>query len=266
MSNVHNIFLTGAGSGIGAHLYAGLREAGHRVFGVGLNGPDLRVNLLQNEDLRPSTGTMAQALNKAWEKMGSVDAVLCNAGLYTPQKLAEAGGDHWLHNRKIIALNLEVPLELTRVWWDRCLAFHDEDAPPPGGLYRMLYTGSMASALPMRHSAAYNASKAGLIAAMRGYAREITPPADAAGPRPFLGVINPGWVAGTEMDKGAYQGLMDLTGMDADEAREYMISKTPLRRPVTTDEVTRAFLAALELPEACSGLCLDMPSASGQRS
>src|SRR5690625_5072258 len=74
--------VTGAASGIGAATAKQLREAGHVVIGVDLQGTDI------DADLSNETGRKAMAAAVAKKTAGKIDAIVAVAGVSTMSPLA----------------------------------------------------------------------------------------------------------------------------------------------------------------------------------
>ncbi|MGH8446920.1 MAG: SDR family NAD(P)-dependent oxidoreductase [Solimonas sp.] len=161
--------VTGAASGIGREIAKALAARGAAVLVNDLQGADTTV-----EDIRRAGGTaLADAtpvgdfaagrviVAQALAAFGHLDIVVNNAGTSAPGPLDEADEAQYL---RVLHVNLLGALAVTRAAWG---------AMRRRGYGRVLNIASNA-ALGQGHSAAYAASKGGLIALTKDNAREGT--------------------------------------------------------------------------------------------
>ncbi len=101
---------------------------------------------------------------------------------------------------------------------------------------------SNAANVAMRHSLAYNCSKAAANMAVKQMAREI-PPAEQM----IFGVA-PNKLQGTPMSKAIEKKVMEMRGWTAEQAHEYQIEALPARME-TDPEALAVFISTLMLDE-----------------
>jgi NAD(P)-dependent dehydrogenase (short-subunit alcohol dehydrogenase family) len=239
------ILLTGASYGLGKHLRDDFLKAGHRVTGIGIEGPDVVCDF--TNFCQP--GRSQEILNVIAER-GPYDIVINNAGTmrlswfkhYKQQDLMES-----------LYVNLVAPIMIMqRVYLEQIFL-----SPPFGGFWRFVNITSMAVKQPGRACVGYNASKAGLECAVRGLARELANNAF------ILSSVAPCIIEGTAMQERGMLHLIGARGMTPTEAEAYQTSN-PLGRRASLEEIARVVkFAAFELPQAMSGTTLYVPAATG---
>lgn len=104
---------------------------------------------------------VAGAARVVLDRLGPPDVVVHNAGIVERANLAELDDDSW---DRQLEINLSAPFRLTRALLPAMLA---------RGSGRILFVSSIAAHLGSLRQAAYNASKAGLVALMRCLAEEL---------------------------------------------------------------------------------------------
>ena len=70
------VLVTGASSGIGRAVYAGLKKIGHEVCGVSDKGPDFRLDFYHSD----SVSVLAEYLSEIWQN--GFSAAILNAGVF----------------------------------------------------------------------------------------------------------------------------------------------------------------------------------------
>src|SRR5262249_41446154 len=110
---------------------------------------------------------------------------------------------------------------------------------------RILYIGSTAPKVGFYYTAAYAASKHGLLGLARSLAMEI------ATKGPTVNVVCPGWTE-TDMAEDPVRNIVERAGRSAAEARKELERMSPSRRFVTPDEVAAVVLFLLS--DAASGV------------
>jgi NAD(P)-dependent dehydrogenase (short-subunit alcohol dehydrogenase family) len=220
--------VTGASQGIGAAVAQRLSAAGHRValtarrrealegVAAGLPGQSLVVPA----DLADPDAADA-VLSQVESQWGVVDVLVLNAGASTSAPLARTTDEDW---QRMLDLNLTAPF--------RCLR-----RAVPGmveqGWGRVVVVASITSLVGSPYIAAYTASKHGVLGLVRSAAAEL------AGQGVTVNAVCPGYVD-TPMTDTNVERIAGTTGRSADEAREALARKQPIRRLVTTDEVAEA--------------------------
>lgn len=157
------VLVTGGGSGIGRAVAEHLLRAGARVAIAGRRRERLealasrwpgRVEVLPTDLARPEEA--ASLLGRAAEGLGGVDGLVCAAGIARHQR---PGAIEEEALRAQLEVNLVAPLRLGEAAL--------EILEPGGGV---VFVASNLAHRPLLTSAAYSASKAGLLAAMRALA------------------------------------------------------------------------------------------------
>ena len=239
------VLITGASRGIGAEAAKLAQTAGARIL-AHASAPSAKAHKLVSEgvvaeedllfeDLSAS-GAGARLLSAAVARAGRLDAVVNNAGVYLPASLAgdqTAWDEGW---NKTLAVNLKAPADICRA----AVAHFREHK---GG--RIINIASRAG-----HRgdgvdfAVYAASKAGLIAMTKTYARALS------GENILFYVVAPGWVE------------TRMTPEDI-EKRKNAVSEIPLGRVAQPNEV--AAMIVFLLSDACrsaTGSTFDINGAS----
>jgi NAD(P)-dependent dehydrogenase (short-subunit alcohol dehydrogenase family) len=217
--------VTGAGSGIGAAVAAALAERGDRVACADIDGGAAEVvaaalpeGLAVTADVSDEAdcGRMVEA---TVDRFGDLDAVVACAGVEIGGHALETDADAF---RRVLEVNLTGSFLTAR---EAARAMRDRGH---GGA--IVLVGSIVSQIALAGSAAYAASKGGVLMLGRALAVDLAP----LGIR--VNVIGPG-VTDTPMSAGS---LADP------ERREALMGRTPLRRPAEPREVAAvaAFLTA----------------------
>lgn len=225
------VVVTGAARGIGAAIAAHLARCGATVAAIDRDPAPLRdaVAALAGEghvavdvDLADPEAARRAAL-EAVERLGGLDALVNNAGIFEKVPLEDISVEQW---DRMIAINCRAPLVLMQA----CLA-----ALSASGRGRIVSITSMGAKLPAPLEAHYAASKAALMALTRAAAtewgnRQIT-----------VNAVSPGYVL-TEMG-AADRSAAEVAAWSA---------RSPLGRLAGTDDV--AAVVAFLLSEQASYL------------
>ena len=209
--------VTGGTSGIGAATSRRFLEEGARVVSIALAGeepvPGLAAAL--EADVADSAQVEA-AFEAADEVIGGVDVLVANAGISIRHPFLEIAPEEW---RRVVAVNLEGTFLCAQAAARRMVA---------GGGGAILMTASTNGLVAHPLYAAYNASKAGVIALARTMALELAPTVR-------VNAVCPGYVL-TPMQEAEYTPEM-LREVDA---------RIPLGRHARPEEVAAlfAFLAS----------------------
>ena len=226
--------ITGGGSGIGAATARRLAAAGYGVCVSGRRREPLEVVAAETGGLAvvadTSDATSARAaVDAAVDRFGGLDVLVCNAGTGASGAVADQTPERWA---TVVDTNLTGAFLL-------CKAALPHLVRSRGSAVTV---SSLAGLRAGPESAAYGASKAGLIMLTQSIALDYGP----------LGVrancVCPGWVrtamADSEMDE-----LAARTGGDREDAYALTHELVPLRRPGTPEEVAEA-IAWLASPAA----------------
>ncbi|HSL10858.1 MAG TPA: glucose 1-dehydrogenase [Actinomycetota bacterium] len=224
--------VTGGGSGIGAATARRLADEGAAVALVGRREDRLRAaadpigGLAVPADVADPASADA-VVERTVEHLGGIDVVVVNAGVGFGGSVADVTDDHW---RTTLDVNLTAAMRLVR-------AAVPSLAERPGAAIVLVSSVSGVVAAPS--SAAYVASKAGLIALASSMAVDLAPRGIRAN------AVVPGWIR-TEMGDDAVTELRDDGRRTLDEAYEVATAAIPLRRAAAPEEVAAciAFLAS----------------------
>jgi NAD(P)-dependent dehydrogenase (short-subunit alcohol dehydrogenase family) len=164
--------ITGASSGIGAHLARVFARAGAKVV-LGARRVD-RISALASEigaaalpvamDVTDEASIIA-AFDAAEERFGTVDTVLANAGIAEAGRAIDLTADQV---RRVIDTNFTSVYLTAREAARRMIAAGSKQS----GRGRIVLTGSITAELTGQGDAAYGASKAGVVHLGRQLARE----------------------------------------------------------------------------------------------
>ena len=192
-------------------------------------------------DLATAAGAR-EAVDTAIAKLGGLDIVVNNAGIFEHHPPARCDYEAWqVAWRRTLSVNLEGP---ANVCW--CAARHMID----NGGGRIVNVGSRGAFRGEPDSPAYGASKAGLHAMSQSLAVALAPYGIA------VGVVAPGFV---ETD-------MTATLLDGDEG-DAIRAQSPLGRVARPDEVAGAVLyLASDAAAFATGAIVDVNGASYLRS
>lgn len=224
--------VTGAGRGIGRATAELLAAGGAEVMATARSEAELASLGLAYRvaDLGTREGC-EYAVSETEAQFGRIDILVCNHGIGSAHERVvwEQDPDLWDETMNI---NLDGPFHLTRL----ALA-----GMVDRGYGRCVYTSSTAGLVAEPHSAAYNASKHGLIGLMRSVAL------DAGAHDVTANAVLPGWVRTEMAERSARQEAHDRD-LSIDEVWRERESWYPPKRVVTPEEVaeTILFLASEE--------------------
>jgi NAD(P)-dependent dehydrogenase (short-subunit alcohol dehydrogenase family) len=240
-----NVLVTGASSGLGACLVRIFRASGeHTVLGT-THDRDLTVRnpelLLFKADSFVQHTAQVLAKKVAIQFDGRVDVLINNIGENDIRPFEEVTPEFLRH---LMTVNFETPVFLTQAF----LPFFSTPAT-------VINIVSDAAWRPMRHSLAYNCSKAALDMATKQLARELTKPRGIS----FIG-IRPGKMGGTHMSTYIDRRVQQVRGWSADEAVDYfkMNSLTGLEFRPEDVAVLIYNIATNIIARNMSGACLDL--------
>ena len=150
--------VTGASQGIGAGIVEALRKAGARVIGLDRLGP------FGDEHIACDLGDAKEisgSVDIAAARLGGIDILVNNAGINERRALAEIDAgylDHLMH------INLRAPI---------LVAAAAISHMAPGG--RIINIASELALLGRAEGSVYAATKGGMLALTRSWARELAP-------------------------------------------------------------------------------------------
>lgn len=153
--------ITGSAGGIGTRLLQDLANAGFLVAGLDLHSPSDRPELIACDVTDPD------AINDAFQRItnehGRIDVLINNAGILVESSLEDCDPERW---HRTLAVNLSGAYYCTRA------------ALPHLRRSKSACVVNIASQLAFKgapNTAAYSASKAGLIGLTRALAAELAP-------------------------------------------------------------------------------------------
>ena len=220
--------VSGGGTGIGAATARRFAAVGARVVVTGRRPEPLEAVAAEIGGLA-FPGDAADpdhapaGVTAAVERFGGLDIVVANAGVGFGGSAGEVDDEHWL---RTLDVNLTGPLRLVRAALPALLE---------GGGGSIVLVSSISGLVASTESAAYLASKQGLIGLARSLAVDY-------GPRGIrANALCPGWVVTPMADEGADE-LAALRGVSREEAYLIGTELVPLRRPATAEEMAACIL------------------------
>lgn len=243
--------ITGASRGIGRAAALMFSEAGARVAIHYNHNREAALDTLaatgsQEHMIFPADVSKAREakslVHEVVEKMGRIDVLVNNAGIFEPHPIAETSYKEWAKAwRRTLDVNLLGPADL-------CYWTAQHMMSRGGG--RIVNVSSRGAFRGEPNAPAYGASKAALNAMSQSLAQALAPH------HIFVCVVAPGFVE-TDM------ATNDLEGPHGDSIR----AQSPLNRVARADEVARAVLfLASEGTEFMTGCIVDVNGASYLRS
>jgi len=165
-------------------------------------------------------------VDDARAQLGGIDILVNNAGSAQSAKFLSHPDELW---HRMLAMNLTSVYYVTKAVAPEMVAQH---------WGRIITVASVAGKVGSRYTAAYTASKHGVLGLMKGVALEL------ATTGVTVNAVCPGYVD-TPMTDAAVANMISRTGMSKAEARAYLASTSPQQRLVTPEEVARVvvFLA-----------------------
>ncbi|HEY1387037.1 MAG TPA: 3-oxoacyl-ACP reductase FabG [Ktedonobacterales bacterium] len=225
--------VTGASRGIGRATALALAQAGvdvalaargtdelaqvaEEITQLGRNAAVISCDVSDAEQVQ-------RMVEAAHAQLGGIDILVNNAGKAMSAKFLGHPDEIW---HQLLALNLTGVYYVTK-------AVAPEMVAQKWG--RIITVASVAGKVGSRYTAAYAASKHGVLGLMKTVAIEL------ATTGVTVNSVCPGYVD-TPMTDGAVANMIARTGMSDDEARAYLASMNPQRRLVTPEEVARVVL------------------------
>jgi NAD(P)-dependent dehydrogenase (short-subunit alcohol dehydrogenase family) len=219
--------ITGAGRGIGAEIARSFAKRGASVAVTARTTSEIKsvASIITEEGGRAvshrldvSTQTSVDEV-KDWAANalgGPINTLVNNAGVYTPNRFLDYTIDQW---HDTLEVNVIGAVRM-------CQAFLPEMLDEPFG--RIINIASTAGKYGSLNQSAYNTSKHALVGLTRCLALETA----ATGVR--VNAICPGFVD-TDLLLGS--SLPDLLGTDEQGVMKMIEQRTPIGRPITTEEV-----------------------------
>jgi len=248
MCNMH-VLITGASSGLGAQLLARFEDRGYHVTGTTHEEETLpdrdrgRFIPYNANDTHAALGLVNTMCGMGIKAKGPVDLLINNAGTNAIRHFEDITLDFM---EFIMRINCHSAVMLVR----ELLAMQRfaENAV-------VINIISDAAWRPMRHSAAYNLSKAALDMATKQMARELTKPKNLT----ILGV-RPGKMHGTRMSTYIDNEVCSMRGWTPEEAHAYYAANSVTGREANPADVARFIQELYENPlvRTMSGACIDL--------
>jgi NAD(P)-dependent dehydrogenase (short-subunit alcohol dehydrogenase family)/rhamnose utilization protein RhaD (predicted bifunctional aldolase and dehydrogenase) len=226
--------VTGAASGLGCGIAQGLVEAGAAVAFCDIDEPGAEAAAAASTDPRRALPVrmdvtdevaVAEGFDQVLRRWGGVDIVVCAAGIAPPYELVDMPLDKW---------RLALEINLTGYFLVAREAARIMRAQGDGG--SMIIVSSKTGLDASRANSAYNATKAGELHLMRGWALELGPD----GIR--VNAVAPGNVfEGSRIWNPEYiKVCAGKRGIKPEEVIPYYTSLTALKREVKRSDVAGA--------------------------
>lgn len=153
--------ISGADSGIGLAIAKRLNAEGVRIINISKSGKTNEIFEKSFQcDISDDTKVLS-VVTEIVEKFGNIDLLFCNAGFGIGGKVENASIESI---DKILNVNLLAHIKISSLF-----AKHINE----GG--KIVFTGSLASVIPLPYQACYSASKAGIESFSRALATELKP-------------------------------------------------------------------------------------------
>jgi NAD(P)-dependent dehydrogenase (short-subunit alcohol dehydrogenase family) len=245
------VFVTGAGRGVGRAIACRFAADGYAVAITGRSHTNIRETAaaLEGSGVEAlalicdvsSRDDVARAVALTEQRLGSIDVLVNNAGIAESAPFVSMDDEMW---DRTLAVNLTGTYNCMRAIAPGMFARHQG---------RIINIASTAARVGFPYTAAYVASKHGVLGLTRAVA------AEAQNRGVTVNAICPGWID-TEMTERAVQRIVERTGRSAGEARKMLEQTNPQQRLITSDEVA-AVAAYLASPQAASvnGEDVDVP-------
>jgi NAD(P)-dependent dehydrogenase (short-subunit alcohol dehydrogenase family) len=219
-TTIKRILVTGGSKGLGAAIVEELSRAGNEVIDY---SPDSGYDVRDPERIE-----------------GQLDVLINNAGVNEISWLPDLKLDTWQH---IMDVNTASIWRMTQLHLDQLRASRGT----------VLNIVSNAAHMPMRCSAAYNASKGAALILTKQLARELAPDVTVFS-------VSPNRLAGTGMSEYIDERVIETRGWTREEARKYQLSsllagaETPPQRVaefiafLLADKERHRYLTGCDLP------------------
>jgi meso-butanediol dehydrogenase/(S,S)-butanediol dehydrogenase/diacetyl reductase len=227
MTDRRVLLVTGAGTGIGAATAELASSKGWQVVLCGRRrGPLEAVSARTGAAVHQvdiDDGAAVDALVEAVvREFGRLDCVVANAGTMAVGSVVDTAPDDW---DAVIRTNLTSVYRLTRAAVPHLVEAHGS----------VVGVSSIAALRSPTSTAAYSASKAGLVSLVLSIARDFGPVGVRAN------VVSPGWVR-TEMADGEMAEFGGLHGLDVESAYAAATELVPQRRAAAPAEIAAAIV------------------------
>lgn len=249
------VFITGVARGQGREHALRFAAEGARIIGVDLceDLPETLYPMATPEDLaetvrqvESSGGEMVartadvrdlpslrEAFVEGFDRFGRIDIVVANAGIYTPTPVQFATSEQW---SETIDINLTGVFNSVKVAVRRMIEQREGGA--------IAITSSIAGLKGMYGTAAYNASKHGVVGFMRSIALELAPH------RIRVNTVHPTSVDTPMINNDVFPSLVrsDLESPNMEDVADFLRPQQPLNIP---------WVEASDISDAVLWLCSD---------
>lgn len=241
--NGKRALITGASRGIGRATALALAQAGADVALAARGTDELEQVAAEITALGRKAVVIAcdvtdaaqvqRMVETARDQLGGIDILVNNAGSAKSAKFLGHPDELW---HRMLAMNLTSVYQVTKAVAEDMVAQH---------WGRIITIASVAGKVGSRYTAAYTASKHGVLGLMKVVALEL------AATGVTVNSVCPGYVD-TPMTDAAVANIIARTGMSEADARANLASTSPQRRLVTPEEVARIVVFLAE--EGSSGI------------
>lgn len=249
------VFITGVARGQGREHALRFAAEGARIIGVDLceDLPETLYPMATPDDLaetvrqvESSGGEMVarsadvrdlpslrEAFVEGFDRFGRIDIVVANAGIYTPTPVQFATSEQW---SETIDINLTGVFNTVKVAVRRMIEQREGGA--------IAITSSIAGLKGMYGTAAYNASKHGVVGFMRSIALELAPH------RIRVNTVHPTSVDTPMINNDVFPSLVrsDLESPNMEDVADFLRPQQPLNIP---------WVEASDISDAVLWLCSD---------
>jgi NAD(P)-dependent dehydrogenase (short-subunit alcohol dehydrogenase family) len=220
--------VTGAGRGIGRAIALALTAAGTDVALCARSDAELEqvaeeVRALGRRALAlpcdvTNPAAVARMAEEAAAGLGGIDILVNNAGAAASHKFVAHPDELWHH---MLAVNLTSVYYVTKAFVPQMVAQRSG---------RVITIASIAAKIGARYTAAYTASKHGVLGLTRALAAELV------GYNITVNAICPSYVD-TQMTDGSIANIVKRTGMSEAQARETLEKMSPQARLIAPGEI-----------------------------
>jgi NAD(P)-dependent dehydrogenase (short-subunit alcohol dehydrogenase family) len=216
--------VTGGGRGIGRAVAVALAREGVRVTVAG-RSKDLLESVAEEIRGQAVVCDVTREDDVAWlaEKVGPADILVANAGVTRSAPLHKETLAGW---NEVIATNLTGTFLPVRAFLPAMIQ---------RGRGRIVCIASVAARIGFKYTAAYCASKHGVLGMVRSLALEV---ADRG---ITVNCVCPGWTE-TDMVRKAVANISQKTGRSAADAERALAEMSPQKRIMTAEEIAEVTL------------------------
>ena len=234
------VFVTGAARGSGRAIARRFAQDGYAVAATGRSAPSLvpvaeEIAALGAEMLTlacdiTDRDAVGRTVAQVEQRLGPIDVLVNNAGESASAPFVSMDDTLW---DRMLAVNLTGTYNCMRAVLPSMFA---------RGRGRVINIASVAAKIGFAYTAAYVASKHGVLGLTRAVAIE------AAGKGVTVNAICPGWM-NTDMTGRAVARIVEKTGRSEEAARETLAQMNPQKRLIEPEEIA-ALAAFLASPDA----------------